>query len=271
MDGRFRESPDPMESMWAWLAYDLRFYRLKHGLSGDRFGRIIGVVRSTVSRMESGELKIDEKQAMALDTHFNTGGHFLRLLTYAELGHDPDWQKQYEIFEARAAMIRMYNGQLVPALFQTSAYARALLVSGRWPDIEGAIAARLARQELVARPDPPDLWVLLAESVVDWPVGGPEIMREQNAHLLEASELPNVTLRVVPKSAGAHQGLDGSFRVIRLPERDVAFVEAPGGGRLILGTAEVQAYGVRFDRIAAEALTPGASRDLIKRIMEDMA
>lgn len=96
-------------------------------------------------------------------------------------------------------------------------------------------------------------------------------MREQNAHLLEASELPNVTLRVVPKSAGAHQGLDGSFRVIRLPERDVAFVEAPGGGRLILGTAEVQAYGVRFDRIAAEALTPGASRDLIKRIMEDMA
>lgn len=136
MDGRFRESPDPMESMWAWLAYDLRFYRLKHGLSGERFGRIIGVVRSTVSRLESGELKIDEKQAMALDTHFNTGGHFLRLLTYAELGHDPDWQKQYEIFEARAAMIRMYNGQLVPALFQTSAYARALLVSGRWPDIE---------------------------------------------------------------------------------------------------------------------------------------
>ncbi|MCQ0015609.1 helix-turn-helix transcriptional regulator [Actinomadura madurae] len=133
MDGRFRESPDPMESMWAWLAYDLRFYRLKHGLSGERFGRIIGVVRSTVSRLESGELKIDGKQAMALDAHFDTGGHFLRLRTYAELGHDPDWQKQYEVFEARATMMRLYHGQLIPALFQTPAYARALLSAAAGP------------------------------------------------------------------------------------------------------------------------------------------
>ncbi|MCP9950159.1 helix-turn-helix domain-containing protein [Actinomadura madurae] len=271
MDGRFRESPDPMESMWAWLAYDLRFYRLKHGLSGERFGRIIGVVRSTVSRLESGELKIDGKQAMALDAHFDTGGHFLRLRTYAELGHDPDWQKQYEVFEARATMMRLYHGQLIPALFQTPAYARALLSAGRWADIEGAVAARMARQDAVNRPDPPDLWLLLAQSAIDCPVGGPQTMREQNAHLLEASEQANVTLRIVPRSVGAHQGLDGPFMVIRVPERDLAFVEAPGGGRLVLGTEEVQGYGVRFDRIAAEALSPGASRTLIEQVMEDMA
>ncbi|MFF5263591.1 helix-turn-helix transcriptional regulator [Actinomadura viridis] len=271
MPGRFRETPDPMVSMWTWLAHDLRFYRLKHGLSGERFGRIIGVVRSTVSRMEAGELKIDEEQAKALDTYFGTGGHFLRLLTYAKLGHNPDWQKEYENFEARATMIRNYGGQLVPALFQTPDYARALLTAGRWPDVEGALAARMARQRLITGPEPPDLWILLAESVLDWPVGGPEIMKEQLAHLLEVSEMPNVTLRAVPRSAGAHQGLDGPFKIIRVPERDVAFVEAPGGGRLIMGISEVQGFGVRFDRIAAEALSPGSSRTLIKKLMEGMS
>ena len=70
------------------MAYDLRFYRERAKLSGTEMGKIIGCVRSTVSRLESAELKIDDKQATALDKRWNTGGHFLRLLKYAERGHD---------------------------------------------------------------------------------------------------------------------------------------------------------------------------------------
>jgi hypothetical protein len=144
-------------------------------------------------------------------------------------------------------------------------------MAGRDPDVEGSLARRMARQAVLDRPNPPELWILLAETVLACAVGGPKVMREQLAALLEASERPNVMLRVVPNSAGANQGLDGPFKVIRVQERDVAFVEAPGGGRLILGTAEVQSFGIRFERIGAEALSPAASRSLIERLMEAMA
>src|SRR4051812_39652902 len=106
---RLRESPNPMGSMWAWLAHDLRFDRMRHGLSGEGLGRLIGVVRSTVSRMEAAELKIDEQQAATLDKEWNTGGHFLRLLTYAKLGHDPDWFQEFVSYEAKADVLKMYE------------------------------------------------------------------------------------------------------------------------------------------------------------------
>jgi transcriptional regulator with XRE-family HTH domain len=67
-----RQSPDPMSSVWAWLAHDLRFYRERAGLSGTEMGKILGCVRSTASRLESGELKPDEKQAQAIDDYFGT-------------------------------------------------------------------------------------------------------------------------------------------------------------------------------------------------------
>ena len=108
----------------------------------------------------------------------------------------------------------------------------------------------MARQEIMSGPNPPDLWVLLAESALDRLVGGPAVMRAQLARLLEESRKPNVTLRVVAKETGANEGLDGPFKIIRVPERDVAFVEAAGGGRLIMGTSEVQSLRgeVRPDR-----------------------
>lgn len=265
-----RPAPDPMSSMWAWIAYDLRFHRQKHGMTGTEAGRILNCVRSTVSRLESGELKLDESQAQALDRHWETGGHFLRLVTYAKLGHDPDWLKQYEDYEASASLIKTYDGQLIPSLLQTPEYARALLVAGRNPDVEGALERRMARQAILQRSDPPDLWVLLAETVFAVDVGGPEVMRKQLELLVEASKRPNVILRVVPNSAGANEGLDGPFKIIRVREKDVAFVSAPGGGRLILGLSEAQSFGVGYDRIGADALSRESSRSLIAHLMEAM-
>ncbi|MCW2941096.1 MAG: transcriptional regulator, family [Actinomycetia bacterium] len=93
---------DPKSSLWAWLARDLRFYREKHGLSGTQLGKIIGCVRSTVSNLEAGRYRLDDKQARALDKEWNTGGHFERLLWFAQTAHDPDWFRTYTQFEADA-------------------------------------------------------------------------------------------------------------------------------------------------------------------------
>lgn len=262
------ESPDPRSSMWAWIAYSLRFHRMQRGLTGDSVAKLLNCARSSISRLENGEAKLDEKQAAILDEAWRTGGHFSIMVWYARQGHDPTWFKSFTEFEARAERIHSYDGQLIPALFQTPGYARALLESGRNQDVEEDLKKRMARQRVLDSNSPPELWVLLSESAIDIPVGGADVMREQLAYLLELSRRPNVFLRIVPKSAGAHEGLDGPFKIITVKQGEVGFVEAPNGGRLVLEAAEVRGLKLRFDRIGAVALPVESSRRLIEQLME---
>jgi transcriptional regulator with XRE-family HTH domain len=268
----FRASPDPKSSMWALIAYYLRFCRQQRKLTGELMGEVMGCSKSTVSRLETGELRMDPTHARAIDRHWNTGGLFSLLVWYATLGHDPDWFKQYLDLENRASVIKIWEVNLVPGLLQTADYARAGLRSGGVKDLEAALEGRLFRQTILDRPEPPVLWVLLAESLLDLPCGGPKAMKAQLAHLLSLSERPNIGMRVVPKAAGHHPGLDGAFMILTMtdPYGDVAYVEAPGGGRLVPNVAEVASYALRYDRIGHQALPGGPSRDLINRIMEAM-
>ncbi|MBX6767438.1 MAG: hypothetical protein IRY90_09855, partial [Actinomadura rubrobrunea] len=212
----------------------------------------------------------DEKQATILDEAWTTGNLFATMVWYARLGHDPTWFKSFTNFEARASLMRSYSGQLIPALLQTPAYARALLLSSGETEVDKAVSARMARQAVLERKNPLELWVLLSESVLQCRVGGARTMQEQLARLLELSELPNVLLRVVPNSAGAHPGLDGPFKIIKVREGEVAFVEAPNGGRLVVDAAEVEDFRMRFDRIGTVALPIDSSRILIQQLMETM-
>ncbi|MFV2171614.1 Scr1 family TA system antitoxin-like transcriptional regulator [Actinomadura sp. LOL_016] len=82
--------------------------------------------------------------------------------------------------------------------------------------------------------------------------------------------LPNASIRVVPTGAGGHLGMDGSFKIMTTDGFDVAFVEAPGGGRLVPTSAEVLSYAIRWETIGQEALPASASRDVISRYVEDM-
>ncbi|MFF0526496.1 Scr1 family TA system antitoxin-like transcriptional regulator [Actinomadura nitritigenes] len=86
--------------------------------------------------------------------------------------------------------------------------------------------------------------------------------------MLTMSRMPNVILRVVPRSAGAHEGLDGPFKIITVREGEVGFVEAPNGGRLVMEASEVRGLKLRFDRIGAVALPVDSSRRLIEQLME---
>jgi hypothetical protein len=108
---------------------------------------------------------------------------------------------------------------------------------------------RMSRQAILTREDPPVLLILFTESVLDWPIGGPEVMRNQPARLLEASELSDVGISIVPRSAGAHYGFDGSFKIMSGPSGDVACTESPGGGRLVPSAEEVRSHLLRYDRI----------------------
>ncbi|WP_285569486.1 helix-turn-helix domain-containing protein [Actinoallomurus iriomotensis] len=265
-----KPSPDPMISMWTWLAHDVRFYRTRAKMSGTRLGELLGCDRSTISRIESATLKIDDKQAKILDRIFDTGGHFLRLLRYAELGHDPDWFKAFIGYEKTAASIRIYEALVVTGLLQTERYARAQLQAGRIvDDVEMALEIRKARQAVLMRNPPPNMWVLLNEAVIHQPVGGAEVMREQLEYLLEVSRLPHISVRVVPRDVGAHVGLDGSFSTLESPTARAAYASALPEGRLILAAAEIEWYKNMFEQIGADALSRSASRTLLQQAMEE--
>lgn len=264
------ESPDPRLNLWAAIAYYLRFLRLQHGQSGDHVAGLLRRSRSSISRLEGGQSHLRQTEADILDREWNTGGLLGFLLFYARLGHDPNWLKNYLDFEQRATVLRMYDGQRIPALLQTPEYARALLVAGRSRNPDKAVEDRMSRKDILHRAAPAELWVLLAETVLAPLVGKADVMRAQLAHLLECSELPNVILRIVPNRAGANEGLDGPFKVITVKEGDIGFIEAPIGGRLELDAAKVAELRSRFDRIGAMALPVDSSQALIQRVMESL-
>ncbi|MDL4774652.1 MULTISPECIES: helix-turn-helix domain-containing protein [Thermomonosporaceae] len=260
---------DPMSSLYAWLAYDLRFHRQKRRLTGTQVGKIIGCVRSHVANLEAGRARIDMDQAKALDKEWGTGGHFQRLLWFARTAHDPDWFRQSAEFEARARVIRAYQGQVIPVPFQTEAYARAVLAMARVKDLDRALQSRMARQEeLLGRDDPPLFVTLLDQDALDRPIGGPQVARAQLQQLLSLGELPNVILRAITRATGAHVGLNGPFQIMSLEKRDVAYIGAFHGGRLVQEPAEIRDLTVDFELIGAKALPEDATRILIEKLME---
>lgn len=176
----------------------------------------------------------------------------------------------YVGLEAAAAAIRAYEAQLVPGLLQTSDYARAVIRAAR-PDItieelERRIHVRKIRQSLLRQDDPIDFWAVLDEAVFHRIVGDESLMSQQLDDLVLAAELPNVTLQVLPFSAGAHAGMDGTFAILEYEEPadpDVVFAENAAGGLFLEKDDELGRYKFIFNHLRASALPPNASVEFI--------
>jgi transcriptional regulator with XRE-family HTH domain len=197
----------------------------------------------------------------------------------------PEWFDLYVGLEAAASRLFLYGQELVPGLFQTEDYARTLITADNpgvdRPEIDRRVGLRMARQAIVRRPiDPPELQVALNESVLKRPVGGGEIMAAQLQRLAEASQLPNVSLRVVPFSAGFHPGiLSGSFNILRFPlngnreesEPPTVYSDLYTGALYLDKPSELQRYSDAFTGIWQHALDEPASRELIKQAAEALS
>ena len=199
-----RESLDPDRSLWHLVAVELRRQRVLHDLSGSKLALLLDCDRSTVSRYESGTLKLTEKHAKVLDHEWVLDCLLTRLVHFARSGNSEDWFVGLTEYEARATRIKMWEIGLVPGLLQTPEYARAALAVGLVDDLEDAFEKRMARQAAVfERLKPPHVSILLNWVVLAQVVGGAEVMRGQLARLLEVAELPNVSVRVVEREAGS--------------------------------------------------------------------
>ncbi|WP_436772342.1 Scr1 family TA system antitoxin-like transcriptional regulator [Yinghuangia sp. YIM S09857] len=117
------------------------------------------------------------------------------------------------------------------------------------------------------RREPPYLWLLLDQEVLENVVGGREVMAGQLAYLLELAGTERVCVRVVPRSAGWYPGHDGHFQVLTISGRDVAYAVAQVAGRLIEAGDESGVLDLRFDEIGAVALSRMDSKALIEQTM----
>ena len=134
------------------------------------------------------------------------------------------------------------------------------------------MAARLARQDVLTREDPPPplLWALIDEGVLYRPVAAAEVMRDQLRYLVEVSRRPNITIQVVPYSAGGHTGLLGAFTIADLDGNPgTVNVEDITDGRVFEDPGMVSRVTLRYKSLQSEALPKGVSGELIARVAEE--
>ena len=188
----------------------------------------------------------------------------------------PDWFKVAVGLEESASLIRAYEPQVVPGLLQTEAYVRAITAasfpSEQEEESERRVALRLARQDLLKRPAPPEYWVVLEETVLRRPIGGPDVMRGQIEHLIDAAARPNITIQVLPFSAGWHPAMYGMFWIFRFPDdemSDVVYSEGLTSAYYLNKPEETSKYTEALDRMAAQAATPDQTITILREILKE--
>jgi hypothetical protein len=181
----------------------------------------------------------------------------------------------YISMEAEASSIRVHAHVLMPGIFQTPGYAREVITAtepGISPeDAERRLAARLARQDaLFSRDDPPSVHAIMDEAILRRQVGGPAVTAAQLNALAEAAARPQVTLQVLPFTAGANAGMDGKFTLLSFPDDPpVAYVEGLMGDIYLEAAAETGRFHAAWTRLASQALSPGESVQMIRQLVKD--
>ncbi|WP_236788498.1 helix-turn-helix transcriptional regulator [Amycolatopsis sp. GM8] len=261
------------------LASELRRLREAADLTIDEVGEKLECSASKVSRIETGHVGVTPRDARdMLELYGLTGDEREALVQLAREARKPGWWHAYkEVFtgtfvglEADASSMRAFQALLVPGLLQTEPYAREVIRAMR-PDsdeseTEKRVAARLARQQLLTDPTPPDYWAVIDEAVLHRVVGGPEVMLKQTKRLLEVGQSPHVTIQVVPFTAGAHPGMEGPFVILGFPEQadqDVVYVDSTPSGFFLELPPDVRRYSLMFDHLRAAALSPDDSLALV--------
>lgn len=165
---------------------------------------------------------------------------------------------------------------VITGLLQTREYAESVITAADWEAEPAHVARwvqlRMDRQVVLHREAPPRLRVIIDEFVLRRQIGGPEVLRNQLAHLLATAELPHVDLRVLPASIGAHAGHSGYFLVFTIaePDMDVGFAETVGGA-VYVEPPDSERFVRVYDRLLDSALGPAESAQLIRAIGEDLA
>jgi transcriptional regulator with XRE-family HTH domain len=270
------------------LGIELRRLREQADLTCEDVGQRLDCSGTRISRIETGRITVkpgDVRELLEIYGVTGTEADSLVQLarearrkgwwhTYGQVL--PAWFEAYIGLEAEAVRQRDFQPMVIPGLFQTEDYARAVLRAapnaGSAEDTDRHVALRMERQAILTQASPPDLWVVLSESVLRIQVGGPAVMRAQLRHLIDLAARSTVTLQVLPFTAAALVHPVSPFTILDFPDPadpTVVYLEHLTGGLFLERPEEVRRYTVVFDHLRAEA--PGASQSvaLIRRMADN--
>ncbi|MGW3935996.1 helix-turn-helix domain-containing protein [Streptomyces phaeochromogenes] len=269
------------------LGADLRRLRELKGLTLEDAGGRVGISKATLSRYETKEGSVKWPAVEALCREYGASDEErLALVDLAKGAKIQGWWRSLAdpipvsmnlmlTLEDEVVREDHYACMYIPGLLQTRAYAEAVHRASEMRcaerEVQHMVDIRMKRQELLQREEPPHIWCVIDEAAIRRSVGGQTVMHEQLRHLLTTSELPHVTIQVLPFSTGAHAAAVGSFVVLggQTPELDVVYVDILGGGLFMEKPEELDRYRLAFQYLRAQALDLEASAALIQRISEE--
>ncbi|MFG2291992.1 helix-turn-helix domain-containing protein [Streptomyces sp. NPDC048603] len=273
------------------LGAELRRLREGRGVKGVDAARHIGEGWDgpRVSRLEGGKLGIKPAELVSLLDFYEVTDAARRdiLLALARDGARRGWWQTYRevispayaeliALEADASSLRSYQTLLVPGLLQTAAYARASIAAINMNSTAEAVNAlvevRMARQSVLARPNPLEVWAIIHEAALRPTFASPQIMNDQLQRLLDLVELPHVSIQIIPLDAPPHPGMAGPYTVLGMPESadlDVVLVEHVASALYVEDPVDVAVYNAVFGHLRAHALPLATSADLIARMKKE--
>lgn len=271
----------------AWFADELRAHRNAQGWTQADVATKTMYSESLIAQVETCRKSATPELAKALDRVFatpgftedtpgvpGTPGTFGRMVVRLRNLPFPASFRSFAPHEAEATALYIFEHSMIPGLLQTEAYARAILETH--PDVNEDVvnerlAGRLSRQEILERdePPPPVVCALIDQSALNREIGGPVAMRDQLVHLVAMSRRPNITVQIIPNT-GAHPGLLGAFTVADLGgSPGIVNLEDIADGRVTEDAATVSMVALRFHTLRGDALSKGASRDLIEGVIQE--
>jgi transcriptional regulator with XRE-family HTH domain len=274
------------------LGRQLQALREKAGLSYEQAAEAIYSSQWTVRRMERAEggLKPLTVKSLLMAYGVTDVREIDAFLALARDASKPGWWHSYDDvlagwfatfvgLEEAATLIRGYDPHWIPGLLQTADYARESVRVG-FPgatdqEAERRVALRLARQETLTRPNPPQLWVVIDETALRRPTAttGPAIMRAQLDKLIHATQQPGITIQILPFTAGLHPAMYGPFRVFRFgaPELpDIVYGEHLTSAYYIDKPDETAAYVQALDRISAQSVPAADTAATLRTIAKEI-
>jgi hypothetical protein len=272
------------------LGAHLRRMREAAGFSRSDAGWEIRSSESKVSRMELGRVGFKERDVDDLLAFYglDDAEERERLLALAREANNPGWWHRYGDvlpswfhsyldLEAAAALIRTYELQFVPGLLQTEEYIRATVQLGRGvipaEEVDRRVALRVRRQTVLTSSSPVRLWAVVDESALRRPIGGEKALAVQIEHLIDMTELPNVTLQVMPFTISSHSGSAGAFTILRFAEQDlpdVVYVEHLTSALYLDKAEDLDQYTETMEALCIAAPRPNKTRDLLSGVLKTM-
>lgn len=241
-------------------------FREESGLKQGELADRLSVARSYVSHVECGRTKCRRDFAERLDDVLNAQGAIVQawddLLEQIKQIRYPTHFVAFPKVEATADQLRVYEQYLVYGLFQTEAYARALLVD------DDAVATRMRRQEILSRESRPMISVVLEEGILYRQVGSKEVMREQLEFLIELSLRENIFLQVA--KTAYYRGVRTSFTIATQADRsEVAYAVKATGGEITRTPLDLARLSAVMQTLNSQALNTTDSRALMRKVIKE--